>query len=405
MPFRWGHSLRLLRDSSRIPIPLITTIRGVDGLNQTKHWPGLDGMRAVAVLAVVGYHLVIAHFDGGGYLGVDVFFVLSGFLITSLLLGEKSSTGRVSLRAFYVRRALRLIPALLAVILLAAIAVLTISNLAYERADTLRDIPAVLFFVGNWLDVFAGQTGHLGLLGQTWSLSVEEQFYLLWPVALIVATRRFSRTRIAGWLLFVMGFEWTVRLLLVISGTNYARTYFSTLLHSDGLLIGAALALLASERRIPAKLANSRRLPFVALAIIAAMMLAGSGVGGIEWAILTPLTVVATAVVIMAVTSGSVGPLTRMLSVKPLLWIGKRSYGIYLWSATILWVLQSTNWYVGHVYDGDAVAVIVTFAVAAASYALIERPALRLKERRFSRTEALPQALEDGRTYGLAPEP
>jgi peptidoglycan/LPS O-acetylase OafA/YrhL len=362
-------------------------------------------MRAVAVLAVVGYHLVIAHFDGGGYLGVDVFFVLSGFLITSLLLGEKSSTGRVSLRAFYVRRALRLIPALLAVILLAAIAVLTISNLAYERADTLRDIPAVLFFVGNWLDVFAGQTGHLGLLGQTWSLSVEEQFYLLWPVALIVATRRFSRTRIAGWLLFVMGFEWTVRLLLVISGTNYARTYFSTLLHSDGLLIGAALALLASERRIPAKLANSRRLPFVALAIIAAMMLAGSGVGGIEWAILTPLTVVATAVVIMAVTSGSVGPLTRMLSVKPLLWIGKRSYGIYLWSATILWVLQSTNWYVGHVYDGDAVAVIVTFAVAAASYALIERPALRLKERRFSRTEALPQALEDGRTYGLAPEP
>ncbi|MGB7104905.1 MAG: acyltransferase [Acidimicrobiales bacterium] len=379
----------------------------MDDLNRTKHWPGLDGMRAFAVLAVVGDHLVIVHFDQGGYLGVDVFFVLSGFLITSLLLGEKSSTGRVSMRDFYVRRALRLLPALFAVILLAVIAVLTISNLSYARPDTLGDIPAVLLFVGNWLIVLsgqAGQTGHLGILAQTWSLSVEEQFYLIWPLTLMIAMRRLSVTRVAGWLLFLMGFEWIVRLLLVISGVNYSRTYYSTLLHSDGLLIGAALALLASERRIPAKLANSRRIPFVAIAIIVAMMLVGNGVEGIEWAIMTPITVVATAIVIMAVTSGTATPLTRMLSVKPLLWIGKRSYGIYLWSATILWVLQSTNWYVAHVYDGDAVAVIITFAAAAASYSLIEHPALKLKERRYSRTEALPQALEDGRTYGLTPE-
>jgi peptidoglycan/LPS O-acetylase OafA/YrhL len=361
-------------------------------------------MRAFAVLAVVGFHLAIAHVDGGGYLGVDVFFVLSGFLITSLLLGEQSSAGKVSMRDFYVRRALRLLPALFAVILLATISVLTISNLAYERPDTLHDIPAVVFFVGNWLIVLSGHFAHLGILVQTWSLSVEEQFYLIFPLALIAATKRFSRTRIAGCLFFLAGFEWIIRLLVVVAGAEYTRTYFSTLLHSDGLLVGAALALLASERRIPEKLANSRRLPFVALVIIAAMMLVGSGTEGVEWAIMTPITVVATAIVIMAVTSETVGPLTQMLSLKPLLWIGKRSYGIYLWSATILWVLQSTNWYVGHVYDGDAVAVIITFVAAAASYALIERPALKLKELRFSRTEALPQSLEDGRTYGLTTE-
>ncbi|MGC2168032.1 MAG: acyltransferase [Acidimicrobiales bacterium] len=372
-------------------------------LSLTKHWPGLDGMRAVAVLAVVGYHLALPHFDSGGFLGVDVFFVLSGFLITSLLIGEKMATGVVNMRDFAARRALRLLPALLAVILLAVAAVLTIRGVSFYRHDTLFDIPAVLFFVGNWLIPLSGHLNQLGLFTQTWSLSVEEQFYLIWPICLVATMGRFPRARIAFGLLLLVGLEWIVRLALVLSGASYARIYYSTFFHSDGLLLGASLALLASERLLPSKFATSRRLPWLALGIIIAMMLAGYGSLPYGWAIMTPITVAATALVIASVTSGSASPLSRSLSVKPLLWIGKRSYGIYLWHATILWIIAATPFYGSHVYLADVFVVALTFGAAAASYALIERPALRLKVRRFSRTESLPEALEEGSSGDVAP--
>ena len=170
-------------------------------------------------------------------------------------------------------------------------------------------------------------------------------------------------------------------------GLSDLRSYFlalptresisSTFFHSDGLLLGASLALLASERLLPSKFATSRRLPWLALGIIIAMMLAGYGSLPYGWAIMTPITVAATALVIASVTSGSASPLSRSLSVKPLLWIGKRSYGIYLWHATILWIIAATPLYGSHVYLADVFVVALTFGAAAASYALIERPALR----------------------------
>lgn len=360
-------------------------------------------MRAVAVLAVVGFHLAIPHFDGGGYLGVDVFFVLSGFLITSLLIGEKLATGVVNMRDFYARRALRLLPALVAVIVLGTVAVLTIKDVTFYRHNTLFDIPAVLFFVGNWLIPLTGHLNQLGLFTQTWSLSVEEQFYLIWPVTLIAAMGRVSRSRIAITLLFLTGFEWIVRLAVVLSGVAYSRTYYSSFFHSDGLLLGASLAILASEGRIPSKFAKSLRLPWVALAVIVVMMLIGSGSIRYEWAIMTPIAVAATAIVITSVTSGSATLLSRSLSAKPLLWIGKRSYGVYLWHATIFWIIAATPWYGSNVYLGDAVVVALAFTAAAASYSLIERPALRLKVRRFSHTEALPEALLKDSPGGVAP--
>jgi peptidoglycan/LPS O-acetylase OafA/YrhL len=151
--------------------------------------PGLDGLRAIAVLAVVLYHLDVSWMPGG-FLGVDVFFVLSGFLITTLVVEEIERTGRLGLRDFYLRRARRLLPALL--VLLAVLSLLSLLVLPEERAELRRDVVAALLYVSNWSYVFTEQSyfeavGRPPLLQHLWSLAVEEQFYLLWPAVIVVA--------------------------------------------------------------------------------------------------------------------------------------------------------------------------------------------------------------------------
>src|SRR4051812_8790504 len=157
--------------------------------------PPLDGLRAVAILAVIGFHYGPTKV-GGGYLGVDVFFVLSGFLITALLVQERENKGGISLPAFYLRRARRLLPALF--IMLVAVAVYgAIYPHRPESAHLWRDIAAAVFYVANWVHGL-GHSLETGLLAHTWSLSVEEQFYLLWPATLVILlARRASRRTIA----------------------------------------------------------------------------------------------------------------------------------------------------------------------------------------------------------------
>ncbi len=156
------------------------------------HWAALDGMRAFAVIAVMLFHFQQPHFFLGGYVGVDVFFVLSGFLITSLLISERDQFGTVWVRGFYARRALRLFPALALVVVSCAGIVLILGDLSGRRHDTLVGIPFATFFVGNWVLGLADSL-KLGLLNHTWSLGIEEQFYLLWPITLVVLLRRVNR--------------------------------------------------------------------------------------------------------------------------------------------------------------------------------------------------------------------
>lgn len=335
--------------------------------------PALDGLRAVSILAVLAHH---SNRLGGGYLGVDVFFALSGFLITALLTEEFARTGTITLRLFYARRALRLLPALLVFV-----TVCTGANLATVPAEygpiAIHEALAVLFYVANWAWIIDLP---LGVFSHTWSLGIEEQFYLLWPLALLGVLRVFTHR--SAFILILLatfaGAAW--RHALVSAGAGLHHLYRGLDAHGDSLLIGCTLSLaLTAGLRIP------RRATFVGL----------TGVGGLAALCLLstfPESYVryhvslaaafAAALIMVAVVCDSQSRLTRFLALPPLVGIGRISYGIYLWHfpvfylfglTTPLGVAGTTSW------QATAMAWAVTFLTAVVSYAIIERPALTLK--------------------------
>ena len=161
-------------------------------MNKGEYIPGLDGVRALAVAAVIVFHAEMAGLAPGGFLGVDVFFVLSGFLITSLLLRERLATGGLRLGAFYAGRLRRLLPAMLAMLVVSTLAALWWAPDALRRQQ--QDLPAALLYVSNWWQIHSEQSyfemfGRPPLLQHLWSLAIEEQFYLAWPLLLLAAAR------------------------------------------------------------------------------------------------------------------------------------------------------------------------------------------------------------------------
>ena len=223
-----------------------------------RHLPALNGLRALAVIGVVAYHLQLG-WASGGYLGVDLFFVLSGFLITSLLLEEWVGTGRVSLAAFWGRRAKRLLPALFLVV--AALALYLVLNrlLGGPGANGLLDLPGLrgdaistLLYVNNWHSIYAGQSYFAQFstpspLQHTWSLAIEEQFYLVWPLVLLlvlrVAPRMWRRTGVM--VTVVLGVASSVLMALLFHpGSDPSRIYYGTDTRLFDLMAGASIAFL-----------------------------------------------------------------------------------------------------------------------------------------------------------------
>ncbi len=298
-----------------------------------RYWPALDGLRALAVLAVVVFHAG-ALWLPAGFLGVDVFFVISGFLITTLLLRESESSGAISLAGFWRRRAARLLPAL--VLMLAGVAAYLLLAAPDLIPRFVQDVRFALFFVTNWdfilrdVPYFAQWEPSLGT--HLWSLAVEEQFYLLWPLA-VVAALRLGGQRAVGLLAAFLALASALLMgLLHVPFTDVSRVYFGTDTHAFGLAVGSGLAVLVRVR--PQVVPGNR----VVLTILGAAALAGIAAAMAllhEWdgflyrggylgiAILTGL------VVVIATTEGN--PLVGSLSWRPLRWIGRRSYGIYLW--------------------------------------------------------------------------
>jgi peptidoglycan/LPS O-acetylase OafA/YrhL len=340
----------------------------------------LDGLRAVAVTAVIAYHLRFT-WARGGYLGVDTFFVLSGFLITSLLLAEHARRERVDLAAFWGRRARRLLPALLVV--LAAICAYAAWWLPQgSRSGVRGDGLAALFYSANWhfivhrtsyFDLFATPS----LLEHTWSLAIEEQFYVVWPLVVVACLvlgrgRRVVLAAVATLMLVASA----VLMASLVHG-DPTRAYFGTDTRAHSLLVGALLAMLLERRMHNAgsgnRLASAAGVLGLGVVVGAYVAIDDGDLRMYRGGFL--VFAVAVAAVIVAAVQPR-GPVRSLLSLAPLVWIGKISYGLYLWHWPVLLVMTPARTHLnGLALDGARVAV--TLACATASYFVFELPIRR----------------------------
>jgi peptidoglycan/LPS O-acetylase OafA/YrhL len=372
-----------------------------DGSSSARRLPALDGIRGIAVAAVVAFHLGI-HQVRGGLLGVDVFFVLSGYLITGLVLSEWRRTGDVSLSKFWARRARRLLPALLLVLLVVAVGsrfVLPADQLPAVRGDVL----ATLFYVANWHSIiahhgyFAAFAAPSPLL-HTWSLAVEEQFYLLWPLGATIALRRLRSSR---WLLAISaaGFVASAALMagLSLAGVGADRLYYGTDTRAQALFLGDALAgiMFALGRDFTGSRVRPPRRKHARAAAWPGRLLGGAGLVGAAALVVFCLRVdgqstwlyrggfglvaASVAAVIACVVLRPRSALARAMSLRPLVWLGVISYGVYLWHWPVIVALSGARTGL----SGASLLALrlgVTMAAALLSFHLLERP---IREQRW----------------------
>jgi len=366
--------------------PLAASAPGVNPLATPLlgYRPSLDGLRAVAVLAVMSWHYVLPGVKGG-FLGVDIFFVLSGFLITRLLIEEWELSGRIHLGRFYLRRMLRLFPALFLLLLLMLPFVPRIWT-AYS-----------LLYVTNW-GILAGKLSSCAIM-QLWSLSVEEQFYLLWPPLLLgLLALRMPRWAIGAAVALLAAVSAAYKIVAWRSIDSWSRFYFGSDARADELLIGCGLALLLSWSRV-AQRSWFRRA--VQVATIPAILWLGYLIvaSAVYWRLLyqqagLTLAALATAIVITQCLIAPVPGVRTFLAWPPLVAIGRMSYGIYLWHAPVAWLTDARHYEWVPILSRPVqfiVRVVLTFAIAGASYRWVEQPLLRLKHR-FSPAERRPSS-------------
>jgi peptidoglycan/LPS O-acetylase OafA/YrhL len=338
--------------------------------------PSLDGLRAVSVAAVILYHAGFS-WAKGGFIGVEVFFVISGFLITSLLIDERDTQGAVSLRDFWARRWRRLLPALVVMMVVIAVWVALFGN-AEQQSQIRRDLPWGLGYLANWGQIVS-DTSYFGgsptVLRHLWSLAVEEQWYVIWPLAFILLGRRYARDRDAARVVGRLA-------MLVMLGTaiagffgNQNFLYLSTITRSSGLLLGAALAYGWKPWRFTAQpgartLHSLDRISGAAVVVLAAALVFARVDAELTYIVTLPAVTAASAVLIAMVVHPRSGWARWLFSSRPLVVVGQRSYGLYLWSWPISQVCGA--------YDGSwsrfALAMAITVPVSEACYRYVEKP-------------------------------
>jgi peptidoglycan/LPS O-acetylase OafA/YrhL len=408
-----------MAETTAVPAPPTTPLPGRLG-----YQPALDGVRALAITLVMLFHYPwkTRFYNGnpfhGGFLGVDAFFVLSGFLITTLLLQEQAGYGRINLRRFYARRALRLLPALALLVAFAVVLRFALAPGDGNRPSALGFI-GMIFYAANWVEIYRHSA--LGLFSHTWSLAIEEQFYLVWPVLLIFMLRRRLRlgtiaalvtagiVAAAGWRAWYWHshfgsrnfvdyyFAVTNHVTAPVAGALDHRTvvwnrfYFGSDTRADALLAGCLTAIvmfwllprLGSRARM--RLSAACGVALVACGIIvwrAVVVLSGWlpmwGILALELAV---------CVVIAGLVAAPRGPLARVLALGPLAWLGRRSYAVYLFHPIVFEYCNRTR-----VHLAPPLSFVFQFAVVLAvaelSNRLVEAPMLRRK-RHFE-----PSALE-----------
>lgn len=354
-----------------------------------RYTPGLDGLRAVAVTGVLLYHGGVSWMPGGA-LGVDLFFVLSGFLITTLLLQELDEHGRIALTDFYVRRIRRLFPALILVLFGVAVYAATTSP-SLRAAGLKRDALASLFYVANWHYIWAEQSYFAQFsapspLLHVWSLAVEEQWYVFWPPVLAVLWRVLRRNHAAllGVLLTIAAASILWMRHLASGASDPSRAYYGTDTRAHTLLIGAALAVILHRRALTAGLARVLRTTgllglvgciwaFYAFQSDALVLFRG---GFAVFAVLAAVT-------IAGVMAGD-GLLSRGLSLRPLVYLGRISYSLYLWHWLIdVWLTPARTGL--SLWPLLGVRTAVALAASIVSYTFIEQPLRNSVWERFQR--------------------
>jgi peptidoglycan/LPS O-acetylase OafA/YrhL len=328
--------------------------------------PALDGLRGVAILLVVGRHAFLTPI-GGGY-GVDLFFVLSGFLITSLLLAERDATGTIGFRHFYARRARRLVPALTAMLAV----YFAIEAAAGRASDAARAIAAGGFYTANIFQAFWPHVIGRSALGPLWSLAQEEQFYLVAPFVLLLLLSRTSEQTVKRIVFALISVVVVERLVLTRIDGASQRIYAGPDTHSDGLLVGMALALALRQTITKGAIRHARF-----LGIGSALLLAvGVANAPLAFAFQLPFVNLAAAGLICCAVSQPASTLTRALSIRPLVFTGQISYSLYLWNAPLLW------WFDWERHpDRAPLAVLLAFVAACLSYRYVEQPFRRHRQR------------------------
>ena len=333
--------------------------------------PALDGLRAVAVAMVLCFHAGFG-WMGGGYFGVSIFFTLSGFLITTLLIYEHKRTGAIALGSFIAQRSKRLLPASMACLALVSIARLTGQ---FGQVPGLRwELLGATTHVFNWVkiggdtsytDAFAGSAVFVSPLEHYWSLAIEEQFYLLWPLTVALLARRVARWSLALPVVFLAAAVVTPIAAVLLSDD---ATYWATPMRAGELLAGAALAGVLQRWVVPAW-AGLVGIPVAGvIATLAVVLPTGSGPAYVG--LFTPLAAVSA---VMLWTLQVAGPVRRALSIRPLVQLGRISYGIYLFHWPVFVWFRQQGWSLTEPWR-FVLVLSATLAIATASFVFIERP-------------------------------
>ncbi len=349
---------------------------------KSSYIPALDGLRAFAVIAVVVYHLKTV-WAPCGLLGVTIFFVLSGYLITGLIIDEWNATSHLSLKNFWLRRVRRLVPAIIFLLLCLIVLCAIFSPVMLTKLK--QDLLSCLFFYNNWWQIFHDVSyfenlGSPSPVTHFWSLSIEEQFYIVWPVLLLLLFKIKTNKKLICALIVVLALLSAADMaLLYVPGDDPSRVYYGTDTRAFSLLIGAFLAFVLPAARVRSEaFPKSARVvaevaAFIALGIIAAMIFTVSAYepflyrGGYFGLSLL------TAIIIIALVN-SRGILAKIFALAPLVWIGERSYGLYLWHYPLLLLMNPPTDFAEKPWWVYVLQVAVILAVTEFSYHFVENP-------------------------------